>query len=91
MEEYTLEWVLTRDEKFRYQLLDRMRSDCAYYVGNGRIYGGNHLWAGNIKDQIAIRKGIWNSFPADGKPEWLTWEQIEAYEAEMEAIPHRDQ
>ena len=56
MEEYTLEWVLTRDEKFRYQLLDRMRS-----------------------------------FPADGKPEWLTWEQIEAYEAEMEAIPHRDQ
>ena len=91
MEEYTLEWVLTRDEKFRYQLLDRMRSDCAYYVGNGRIYGGNHLWAGNIKDQIAIMKGIWNSFPADGKPGWLTGEQIEAYEAEMEAIPHRDQ
>lgn len=34
-------------------------------------------------------KGIWNSFPEDGKPEWLTWEQIEAYEAEMEAIPPR--
>ena len=68
-----------------------MRSDCAYYVGNGRIYGGNHLWAGNIKDQIDIMKGIWNSFPEDGKPEWLTWEQIEAYEAEMEATPLRGQ
>ena len=44
-----------------------------------------------LKDRFAIMKGIWNSFPADGKPEWLTWEQIEAYEAEMEAIPHRDQ
>lgn len=82
-----LEWVLSRDEKFRYQLLDRMRSDCAYYVGYGRIYGGNHLWAGNIKDQIAIMKAIWNSFPEDGKPEWLTWAQIEEFEAEMEAVP----
>lgn len=51
MAEYTLEWVLSRDEKFRCQLLGRMQSDCVCYIGDGRIYG-NHLWAGNIKDQI---------------------------------------
>ena len=88
-EAYDLSWILSRDERFRYQLLDRMRSDCAYFIANGRFYGGNHLLSGNIKDQIAIMKGIWNSFPADGKPEWLTWEQIEAFEAEMEAIGPR--
>ena len=53
--------VLTRGEKFRYQLLDRMRSDCDYYLGNGRIYG-NHLWAGNVPEQIEYMKAIWNSF-----------------------------
>lgn len=29
-------------------------------------------------------KSIWDSFPADGKPEWLTVEQIENYERRME-------
>jgi len=61
-------------------MLDRMRTDCAYYLGNGRIFG-NHLWAGNVSDQIEYMKAIWESF--DEKPEWLTWEQIEAYEKKM--------
>ena len=28
-------------------------------------------------------KKIWQSLPADGKPEWLTWEQILEYEKVM--------
>jgi len=75
-----LNTVLERDEKFRYQLLDRMRSDCDYYLGNGRVFG-NHLWAGTVPEQIKAMKAIWNSF--EEKPEWLTWAQIEDYEKKM--------
>jgi len=73
------------DDRFRYMLLDRMRSDCDYFLGNGQIYG-NHLWAGNVADQIGYMKALWESFPADGKPEWLTMEQILNYEKEMLAL-----
>jgi len=75
-----LQEVLTRPAEFRYQLLDRMRSDCDYHLGNGRVFG-SHLWAGNVPDQIKIMKAIWNSF--EEKPEWLTWERIEEYEKKM--------
>ena len=27
--------ILNKDERFRYMLLDRMRTDCEYYLGNG--------------------------------------------------------
>jgi hypothetical protein len=72
---YTLEWVLSRPEEFRYQLLDRMRQDCNYYLGNGQVYG-NHLWAGNDNEEehITIMKAIWHSLP--DKPVWLTLAQI---------------
>jgi len=81
---YDLEWILDHDERYRYQLLDRMRMDCNYYLGNGRIYG-NHLWAGNDneKGQIEFMKAIWTSFPDDGKPKWLTYEQILEFEEKM--------
>lgn len=70
------------DDRFRYMLLDRMRGDCDYFLGNGRIYG-NHLWAGNVPDQIGYMKALWESFPENGKPEWLTMEQILDYEQKM--------
>lgn len=84
---YDLNWILEHDNKYRYQLLGRMRMDCDYYLGNGQIYG-NHLWAGNDneQEQIEYMKAIWNSFPADGKPEWLTYEQILEYEEKMIAL-----
>lgn len=73
------------DDRFRYMLLDRMRADCDYFLGNRQIYG-NHLWAGNVTDQIGYMKALWESFPVDGKPEWLTMEQILNYEQEMLAL-----
>jgi len=82
--------ILSRDKTFRYQLLDRMRADCNYYLGNGRIFGHN-LWAGNVPEQIAHMKAIWESFSGEEgeeKPEWLTWEQIEDYERQMITYPH---
>lgn len=72
------------DQEFRYMLLDRMRTDCAYFLGYGRGCC-RHLWAGNVTDQIGYMKTLWESFPADGKPEWLTMEQILEHERRMKA------
>lgn len=78
----TISEVLNYDEKFRYQLLDRMRCDCLYYLGNGNRQT-KYLWAGNEADHIAYMKAIWNSFPAVAKPEWLMLEQIKEFEKQM--------
>ena len=73
------------DDRFRYMLLDRMRMDCGYFLGYG--YGcEKFLWAGNVAGQIGYMKALWNSFPEDGKPEWLTMEQILNYAKQMLAL-----
>lgn len=68
--------------EFRYQLLSRLQSDCKYFLGNGGR-SDKCLWAGNVQDQIAKMKELYNSFSDDMKPEWLTMEDIENYEKEM--------
>lgn len=72
------------DSAFLYQLLDRMKSDCQYYFGNGRIYGA-HLWGREEKRHIAYMKEIWESFSPSEKPEWLTYEDILAYERRLDS------
>ena len=69
------DWILTRDQKFRYMLLDRMRQDCEYYIRNN-FETSNCLWAKDQRGQIEYMILIWNSFPDNDKPEWLTMEQI---------------
>ena len=76
------QWLKESEPSFRYQLLDRMRQDCEYYLG----YGGRSarsLWAEDEKSQIQTMKDIWNSFPEEDKPEWLTWEEILNYAQRM--------
>ncbi|WP_279145992.1 MULTISPECIES: LPD11 domain-containing protein [Clostridium] len=77
-----IEDILKHSEEFRYRLLSRMESDCKYYLGYGNRCK-KHLWAGNEKKQIGIMKELYNSFPADKKPEWLTYRQILSYETRM--------
>lgn len=74
--------ILQHDEKFRYQLLDRMRSDCDYYLGNGNKHD-KYLWANNAIEQIAYMKALYNSFPDDKKPEWISLKDINNYEDAM--------
>lgn len=76
------EIIATHDEKYRYMLLDRMRADCAYYLGNGNRQV-KYLWAGNVEEQIEDMKMLWDSFKPDEKPEWLTMEDIESLEKRM--------
>lgn len=70
------------EPKFRYMMLSRMKQDCDYYLGYGNR-SVNHLWADNEKEQIENMKALWNSFPEEDKPEWLTWEEILEYERRM--------
>ena len=70
------------EPKFRYMMLSRMKSDCDYYLGYGNR-STNHLWAGDEKAQLENMKALWNSFPEEDKPEWLTWEELIEYEKQM--------
>ena len=70
------------EARFRYMMLDRLRQDCNYYLGNGGR-SSNILWAGDEKAQIQTMKDIWNSFPKKDTPEWLTWEDILEFERIM--------
>lgn len=68
--------------EYNYMLLDRLKQDCEYFLGNGN---GNvdTLWAKDIDEQIAKMKELYNSFADDEKPEWITMDDINDYEKEM--------
>lgn len=72
----------SREKKFQYMMLGRLRSDCEYYLGWGKRRP-SVLPDGNERKHIEYMKRIWNGFSANEKPEWLTWEQILTYEKEM--------
>lgn len=72
----------TNPHHFEYAMLDRLRTDCEYYLG----YGNRSLQilcGDSVEQHIARMKELWNCFPENGKPEWLTWEQILEYEKAM--------
>ena len=78
----TVDEVIHRDSVFRYQLLDRLRSDCEYYLD----YGNRHpktLLAGDVKLQIEIMIKLHDSFKEGEKPEWLTMDKILEYSKRM--------
>lgn len=68
--------------EYKYMLLDRLKQDCEYFLGNGN---GNvdTLWAKDIDEQIAKMKELYNSFTDDEKPEWITIDDINNYEKKM--------
>ena len=66
--------------EFNYQLLARLQMDCEYYLNAGNR-SNKHLCYLNEQDQIAKMKELYNGF--DQKPEWLSYEQIIAYEKAM--------
>lgn len=70
-----------KDYSFDYQLLDRLRSDCRYYLDGHR--NPDLLWAGSVEEQIKEMRILYNSFPSDKKPQWITDEDINHFEAEM--------
>lgn len=77
---YTLEDILNKDDKFRYMLLSRMQSDVKYFLGNGNRNEPD-LWGGNVENHLNVMYKLWDSLPE--KPEWLTREQIDVYAKQM--------
>lgn len=79
----TTELTVGHDDKFRYQMLDRLRSDCKYYLGYGNR-SANALWArGDEAGQILHMVALYQSFPDNKKPEWLTADDIESFAVQM--------
>ena len=64
-----------------YQLLSRLKADCDYFLGAGGR-AEKHLWAGNVREQIAKMRELYDALPE--KPEWLTMEDIDRYAQRME-------
>ncbi len=70
--------------RYTYALLSRLQTDCEYFLGNnGRSRAEKHLWAGNVKDQIAKMRELYASLPETAKPEWISERDIDRYERLM--------
>ncbi len=77
----------TKDgNEFNYMMLSRLKLDCDYFLGAGQR-AEKHLHQLSVDAQIAKMKQIWNALPADGKPEWLSMQDILDYETEMKKQP----
>ena len=66
---------------FKYRLLDRMKSDCEYYINGAK--SNKHLFMQNPQAQIKAMKDIYNSFSEKDVPEWISMEDINNYERQM--------
>ena len=64
-----------------YRLLSRLKADCDYFLDAGGR-AEKHLWAGNVREQIAKMRELYAALPE--KPEWLTLEDIDRYAQRME-------
>ena len=64
-----------------YMLLSRLKADCDYFLGAGGR-AEKHLWAGNVREQIAKMRELYAALPDE--PEWLTMEDIDRYAQRME-------
>ena len=69
------------ENRFNYMMLDRLKSDCEYYLVNGGRNAKRSLWAQDEQKQIDKMREIYDSLKI--KPEWLTKEQINEYAARM--------
>ena len=76
----------TNDHSYEYMLLDRLRSDCEYFLGTGETAENNHLCAGNPEAQFEKMQELYDMLPE--KPEWLTQEDINQYAQQM--IPEKE-
>lgn len=76
----------TTNLEYNYMLLDRLKQDCEYFLGNGNGNAEHSLWAKDIDEQIAKMKELYNSFADNEKPEWITIEDINDYEKKMKAL-----
>lgn len=66
-----------------YQLLDRLRSDCEYYLDNKETPDNNHLWGKTPSEHISKMYELYDRLPSTAKPMWLSRSDIDAYAKAM--------
>ena len=66
--------------EFQYQMLDRMRLDCEYFLGYGNRCTKD-LCGKSVEKHIEAMRRTWNELKE--KPVWLSMEQIDEYERKM--------
>lgn len=77
------------ENQYAYALLDRMKSDCEYFLFP-RANDEKYLWAKDIDTHIAIMKEIYERFPDDEKPEWISMSEIISFEEKMKEKIHKN-
>lgn len=75
------------DYTFTYKMLGRLQSDCEAFLYN-KTGSESRLWAGSVEEQIAEMKKLYNQLPENGKPEWLSYNDILEYEKKMLEIKY---
>lgn len=75
--------IETSDDKFRYQFLGRLKSDCDYFLGYGDRDVNHCLWAKSIDEHIKLMRFVYSFFNDETKPEWLSKNDIDEYEKKM--------
>ena len=63
-----------------YQLLDRCKQDCKYYLGYGNRQA-KYLWGGTVEAHIAKMFDLYAVLPE--KPVWLSLSDINRYAEQM--------
>ena len=81
-QEHTRQDAVPYNYEFEYRRLSVLKSDCEYFLGAGQRHI-KHLSEGNIEAQIAKMRELYEAVPE--KPEWLSAEDIDRYEAQMRA------
>lgn len=81
-QEYLKKFNLNSKDEYKYMMLGRMKRDCEYYLGFGN-QNTEVLWAKEEHEQIDIMKNLFESFPDDKKPKWISLEDITTYENQM--------
>ncbi len=85
-----LQTILQGGKKFCYMFLDRLRSDCNYFLGCGNA-NEKSLWTGDVNQQIHMMEDIYTTaFTDEEKPQWISLEQIREYRVKMlEALKNK--
>ncbi len=77
-------------DSYKYMLLDRMRTDCGYFLGYGNRNPGT-LWGQDVNGHLEAMRLLWESFPEGDRPEWLTAADLEELRQRMTAPPAKYQ
>lgn len=94
MEDYIKKTIIAKDKentrKADYMMLDRLRTDCEYFLGNGNGFLGS-LYYKDIDKHIEEMKKLYESFSEQEKPEWISLEDIDNYKQKMNEMIERSE